>query len=61
MSSMAPRVINGYFNYTNYGTEWVLTVSYRYSSRDTVFEYKVQLQLIFQTCMAFGEEFMVHS
>jgi len=33
----------------------------RYSSRDTLFEYKMFLQQMLQTCMIFVEEFKVPS
>jgi hypothetical protein len=39
--------------------EW--TVFYRYSSRDTLFEYKMFLQQMLRTCMIFVEEFKVPS
>ena len=53
--------IRGYFNYINYGRERGWTVFYRYRSSNTVFEYKVFLQKMFQTCMIFCEEFKVPS
>jgi len=49
--------ISGYYNYINYGKERGWTLFYRYSSCDTVYEHF--LQQMFQTCIIFGEEFMV--